>query len=338
MTSKPTARTTTRMRLTDAPLRGVLGSIPLAEAVEQLHNLDGTYSVIPDGYHATLDATIDTITAAAVDLGLTHAADLVEHIELLLRHLVPVGKIAASVPTDIAEPLHTYRNTAAALILVAASVSPHSDRALAAIPQLAARSTALDRPFTDDEILLLRVDAATAHESVRAAVYALADTGLVHHEISLVTPDHLDEPRDPWAIIAPGTKNLVSRHRALDAFGNRVLDAALAHHRGRAERSDTTSLTYQPRTGKPGTAASAASSQQVLDRRIKLAGLDNTDVSASSIAKWRISTVFVNQGPAAAREAYGVADPARTDRVVNFIGARPSAATTRKPLVATFTR
>lgn len=339
MTSTPTARTTARTRLTDAPLHHVLRSIALAEAVEILRDLDAQYSVIPDGYHATLETTIVAITAAASDLGLTQVADLVEHIERLLRHLLPVHKISANLPTDIAEPLHTYRNTTAALVLsAAASFTKQPELVHGAIPRLAARTTSMGRPFSDDEILLLRVDAATAPGQVHTTVYALADTGLVNHEISIITPDHLDEPRDPSGIIAPGTETLVSRHRPLDAFSNRLLAAALAHHRDRAKRSDTTSLTYRPRTGRAGTDNASASSQQILDRRIKLVGLGNTDVSASSISKWRIHTVFLTQGPAAAREAYGVADPARTDRVVNFIGARPSAATTRKPLVATFTR
>src|SRR6478752_536652 len=211
-------------------------------------------------------------------------------------------------------PLHALRNVIVATTAAASAASRcYPDAAFHHALKLRPRTAHAMRPFTDDEILLLRVHAALTSRRRAVAepanVYALTDGGLTPGQTTSISLSSFNDAEVPTQVRIPGhRKGTRTRHMLFDEFNTLVLGrrtrAAVA-----AGMTDAEPLTYRPRKNLPGTADAAASAQRILDRVIEETGLRQPDITASSITRWRILTIYNHAGSRAATQAYGRKSP-----------------------------
>jgi hypothetical protein len=327
MTAKP--------RTSKPALSLTLDTISLHDALDALTTLESGYRVIPDAARNETISALTSILAAAERLRLTSVRELITHLPNLLDTLAGTTGAAAEAGTPAAAKLHTHRNIALALAVAAAALHGCDPKAvLTHAVRLPARTKESIRPLTNDEVFLLRTYAAILSRSnptsVVASTCALTLAGLTPGETTHVTVGCFNDPRDPSQVKAAGNRAIASRVCPLDAFEQAILGR---HTRQSVTVEDsTTHLTYRPRKNVAGTPAATASAQGVLDRTITLLGVKNADVTASSIALWRVHTVYTTDGVAAAIEASGRGTETRTLTAINIgLLHTPKKTSTTKP-------
>jgi len=309
MSNTRTTRTS-KTRTTKPELTRTLGTITLTEARESLDALDRDWGVIPPLGRAGLERALDKALDKAEQIKMTRVNQLISSQASLLKALTGTDNVTQMHRTDDAVPLHTYRNVITA---VAAAAAAHNkcnpEDVYASAVRLRARTAQTVRPLADDEIFLLRIQAALATAAKPtdkpAGIYAMADAGLNPSETTSVSLSSFADLHRPTQISAPGHGNgLAARFLPLDRFGSTILAehirGALAanHHRG-------TPLTYRPRHNQPGSDQATASAHGVINRCLTALGLKHKDVTASSIALWRVHTIYTHQGIDAAAEFSG---------------------------------
>ncbi|GAA4722343.1 hypothetical protein GCM10025782_20370 [Pedococcus ginsenosidimutans] len=311
-----TATTKTRKtRSKKTPISPALRTMSLADTLDAFAALDNQFAVAPRPARERMSRLTADVVTVANQIGIDDASGLLTHQKELLAALTGIGRdnLTTFLKSDIAGPLHEYRNVTVAMVAAAAaSIGASTEPVYRSSVRLRARTHQLQRPFTDDEILLARVQAAieSLHnpDSQRANIYTLTDAGLTPGETTSFTLGDFDDVKDPAEVLAPGNGHLKCRLLPLDGFGQQLLFrcATSATIKGTAP---TTLLTYTPRTNLPGTAAASASAQGVLDRMLSEVGLANTDVTASSITLWRVHSTWAEHGTDIAWQVSGRSTP-----------------------------
>lgn len=293
----------------------VLNTVTLAQAGQAVLDLDREWGILPRECGAELVADLQTLIDAAAsftiratsgekDAAITTVAQLVTYQRQVIASLVqvPAGRLNTATVTEVSAPLHRWRNLTLTLAIAAAASYRSDKRAIDDIvrkaPSLCSRTVSERRPFTDDEVFLMRTYiAATYKPSDRSAgVFALVQAGLAPGETTKVTLDHFDDQATPRALMAPGNRHVASRYIELDPFATYVL-GGLTRHNVNANLATSAPLTYRPRLGtEPGSKAAVASAQGVLDNLLRRLGLLQADVTASSLTQWRVQTAWKDHG------------------------------------------
>ncbi|MHA3838283.1 hypothetical protein ACXR8F_21425 [Terrabacter sp. AAH1] len=293
----------------------VLNTVPLAQAVQAVLELNREWGILPRECGAELIADLETLINAAAsfrvrttsgekDTAIKTVAQLITHQQHVIASLiqVPAGRLSSVAVNEVSVPLHRWRNLTLALAIAAAASYRSDKRAIDEIvrkaPTLCSRTLSERRPFTDDEVFLMRTYVAATYKpsDLSAGVFALVQAGLAPGETTKVTLDHFDEHATPRALMAPGNGHVVSRYIELDPFATFVL-GGLTRHNVKANLPTTGPLTYRPRLGTaPGSKAAVASAQGVINNLLKRLGLFQNDVTASSLTQWRVQTAWKTKG------------------------------------------
>ncbi|MCR6491435.1 hypothetical protein [Cellulomonas sp. P24] len=294
--------------MSSAPLSPTAAAIPLRELLGEFEVFAAAHAVTLDHHHPTLVQTWNEITQAATDLGILNTGALLTKLPAVLAHLTGQKNVTGYPALAVRDQLHLYRNTAITVILAAAAMVGVDTRpVLACIPRLKQRSQSRDRPLTDDEITLLRVLAAIRiadlSTSQGATVFALCDAGLTPTETTQVTGADIDDsPECPLVQAAGHHQGLNARLLPLEEFHTAILAERMSQDPARRPR-DT--LSYCPRTNKPGSAAAAASVSGIMSRFMDAVQINEGDVSPASPRAWRIRHTWFIEGPEAATEKSG---------------------------------
>jgi len=316
MATKAT-KTTARSAL-KTELSPVLKTIPTGEALADFHALCETWDLIPDDARDGIAAAVVEIVQAADRVGIKTLHQLITDQGALLTTLTGASNPTEAKPSIVAERQHTYRNLIVAMTASSSAANACSpDAAYHHATRLPARTTATRRPCTDDEIVLLRT--AAALDSLRdcdaepANIYALAEAGATPGKTTTISRDSFNDGEHPTVIRVPGSrrKGATGAHLPLDDFNTRLLGRRLQSAHARA-LTPTEPLTYRPRKNLPGSPEACASATGVLNRFMTKVGLANSDVTASSITKWRQATICHQRGADAAAQASGRKSPERT--------------------------
>ena len=294
--------------MSSTSLSPTVAAFPLRELLGEFEVFAAAHAVTLDHHHPTLVQTWNEITQAAADLGILNAGALLTKLPAVLAHLTDQEKLIPYPDLAIRDQLHLYRNTAITVILAAAALFGADTRpVLARIPELKQRTQSRDRPLTDDEITLLRVLAAIRiadlSTSQAATVFALCDAGLTPTETTQVIGADIDDsPECPLVQAAGHQQGLSARLLPLEGFHTAILAERMSQDPARRPR-DT--LSYCPRTNKPGSAAAAASVSGIMSRFMDAVQINGVDVSPASPRAWRIRHTWFTEGPEAAMQISG---------------------------------
>lgn len=294
--------------MSSTPLSPTVASFPLRELLGEFEVFAAAHAVTLDHHHPTLVQAWNEITRAATDLGILNAGALLTKLNDVLARLTGQSRLILNPDLATCDQLHLYRNTAITVILAAAAMFGADTRpVLARIPELKQRTQSRDRPLTDDEITLLRVLAAIRiadlATSQGATVFALCDAGLTPTETTQVIGADIDDsPECPLVQAAGHHRGLSARLLPLERFHTAILAERMSQGPARRPR-DT--LTYCPRTNKPGSDAAAASVSGIMSRFMDAVQINQVDVSPASPRAWRIRHTWVTEGPEAATEKSG---------------------------------
>lgn len=297
----------------------------LDEAAELFAQLDEQTGLIPDHARATITATMDELRTSAANLGIKTMGALCSKIETLLRHSAHVDQVTTAHPTRIADPLHRQRNIALAWAMACAqSLDKKADPIVKLFPTLPARTAGGERAHTDDEIMLLRVNALDALRRAggnkAAGVYAMVDAGATPAESTAITRNEFDAADDsgPTCMLIPRSNvHIAERLVDLDSFAVHVLTRVLrwGRDRGRAAMSP---IAYDYSGGARD--ADSASVSAMLRRQHKRVGIGHADTVPSSTRRWRIQATFDQQGLDAAIEIAGQS-ATQLDRLITMLDA-----------------
>lgn len=176
--------------------------------------------------------------------------------------------------------------------------------------QLPPRGSLAARPLLDDEVTLCRASALMtrgADTTLRAAAWALGETGAVSSEITTIRIQDLDDPRHPTDVRLPGTRRHDPRVAPLTQWGRLVLAERVAHLRA-AGASDSTLIAYGGRAPAGEAKAQAAACNALRDVLNAAGLLAEPDVRPASLRNW------------AGRRAYDAGSP--LEEVARLLGLR----------------
>ncbi|MGH1561453.1 hypothetical protein [Mumia sp. DW29H23] len=287
----------------------------ISRARKELTDLHDHFGLIPD--HA-VDATweaVGSVEQSAAKLGLDSCDDLVANCSNVLTELTGLRAPTQFQPVDLAPALHTYRNAVATLV-AAAAVTRRAEPAgaLKKVTHLKKRTHELNRCASDDEVVLLRASvlAEVLHRQAHrrtfsrpVITYTLCDAGMNPGESTGFTAEHLQVDADIPTVTASGNRNLEDRQLPLDTFNRFVLQASVDSALKADHLTPTTTLSYAPRANQPGSKQATASAFGVLDRQLKTVGIDNLDLKASCIYRWRVDATRRTLGLTAAQTISG---------------------------------
>ena len=323
-------RTKTAQKAKAAPFSLTLRSVSIADANEYLRELDTVAHVIPATGRADIDTAITTLTAACEQLHIADVRALLANTVDVLTYITGLKQVSAYLRTAEAEPLHRLRNVIGALA-GAASLAVGADLAAVqqALPNLKTRTVQPNRPLTDDEILLCRIDMwAVAQSSAptalkAAATYAICESGAMPAEATTVCVEVVADPQDPHSFLVSGNRLLDCRILELGDFAAPIFASCVTAELQSLARAghDTPAWRARPLTyrGKhtSGGPEATASAQGIIDRLFKRWGLKKDDVTAASVPLWAAAAAYRQHGLAAAAKVSG-RDPERTAQLLNL--------------------
>ena len=319
-------------------LSRTLDTVPAVEGVEALLALHRAYTIVPAVAAENILPALDELGTVLSKEALT-TSELAGNPCTVLSILTGLsgGKITEYHRTDVAEPLHTYRNLGLAVAALAAatiredSAGTEPATVYSHAVRLQRRSTRTRRPAAHDEIVLFRV---AAHLAARTdprdhatGIYTLSDAGQAPGETTHVTIKDFDDPEMPQFVLAAGNGHLAARFVPLDPWTSHTLGRHLEHAR-RAGHSASAPLTYRGWKHQPGSQSATVSAHQALDRFLAPLRLPTGDLTVGSISQWRVANVLETQGVDAAVEISGRKNAAAMFRA---LGERTDKATTERP-------
>jgi hypothetical protein len=330
-----------RIKTDKITLSPTLRTIPAAEGVTRLRELNRTFGLTPAPAAGGLNELLTGLEQVLLRTNIS-TLELADNAGPTLSFLtgVPAANLTDYHRTEVADRLHAYRNLALATAALAASTIEVTSTATAPAAiyahaiRLRRRSIQLRRPLADDEIVLCRVAAYLASRvdpcDHAASIGTLLFAGLVPCETTQVRIDDFDDPAAPTILLAAGNAQLEARYIELDSFASHILGRHMQQAL-RAGRSRETPLTYRPRKRKqgpkhlPGSTAATASAQGVIDRFIAQLGLPTGDITATSLTQWRCATVLATEGIQAALAVSGRHSVESMFRALGVSGVKPVA-------------
>lgn len=300
-----------RTKAAAAQLSTALHLTPIGEARTEFDEFDTTWGIVPATHRDRFEQDWASIARAATKLGLKNAAQLVTEQSALLSSLTGEGKLATFKAAAPLEDLHRLRNT---IVMVTAGAAAMSNLPVEAIYLESVtcphkRTPNTERPAFDDEIALLRTAAAITitndPTSQAALMYALCDAGMLVAETTYVTLEHFDDLDAPTMAEAQGNRARYSastckRLLPLEKFASQVIARAATH----LGTDPATKIAYRPRKHADGSPSAAASACGVI-RRFIAPIIDSSDITGSSIPRWRIAHTLDTQGEQWAKEIAG---------------------------------
>ena len=308
--SRTKATTVRPSKPATAQLSTALHATAIGEARTEFDELDTNWGIVPTTHRDRFEQDWAAIAEAATKLELKNAGQLVTEQPALLSSLTGESKLATFKAAAL-EDLHRLRNT---IVMVTAGAAAMSNLPVEAIYHQSVtcphkRTPNTERPAFDDEIALLRTAAAitiTNDPTDQAALmYALCDAGMLVAETTYVTLDHFDDLDAPTMAEAQGNRARYSastckRLLPLERFTSQVIARATTH----LGTDPATKVVYRPRLHQDGSPSAAASACGVI-RRFITPIVNSTDLTGSSIPRWRIAHTLDTQGEQWAKEIAG---------------------------------
>lgn len=173
---------------------------------------------------------------------------------------------------------------------------------------LPARSQLAARLATDDEMVLLRMNAAASRESRQPTVLALAEATATTSESPRIVIGAFDDPQEPTTVALPGGKGVRPRTNPLSPWGSRVIRAWIKSRLADCATAADPLVYYG---AKPDGASPQASVCSALHSVFRRAGLSREpDLAPRSIAFW------------AGRQAFEAADDRKLEVAAIAMGIR----------------
>jgi hypothetical protein len=312
-----------------------LAGYAIADMTADFTEFAAAHRVLPATFTATFDGALKRLLQVAAQHQICDLNTLLAKHTLVLRAATGASNLTARLTLDQRAQVHLHRNVLLTVALGAAHIARIDPAGIsAAVTTLTRRTQKTDRPFTDDEIALLRTHAvlglATACTAQAPTVYTLCDAGQELRETTLVTPADVDDVTAPTMVNALGHHKLQARILPLEDFHTHALARRLATLETSAP--DRT-ISYNPRTNQPGSDEAMISVYGVVSRLLEAVGLRQPDVTPSSIRRWRIAQTHDTPGLLAAAEIAGC----EVDAVLRLADRTPQRAD-EKPALAAVTR